>query len=153
RGRPGTRRPRAGRGRASGGSGLWTWGLRNDPEGNAGARSTSSSSLGRERQRFLLAIITDRDGLAVADLAFEQLPAEGGLQLLLERALQRARPVGRLVADADEVLAGGVGQLQGDLAIREALPQPRQLDVDDLLQVLHAQRVEHDDLIDAVEEL
>ena len=53
------------------------------------------------------------------------------------------------MADPDQVFEGGVVQLQGDLAIREALAQPAELDLDDLLEVLHAQGVEHDDLVDA----
>ena len=40
-----------------------------------------------------------------------------------------------------------------DLALLEPLHQPGELDVDDLLHVLAAERVEEDDLVDAVQEL
>ena len=48
---------------------------------------------------------------------------------------------------------GRVGQLQRDVPLRQPLAQPAELDLDDLLQMLLGQRVEDDDLVDAVEEL
>src|SRR5262249_36531393 len=151
-GRPGTPPWRAGTTRASGGSGPWTWsgdslrlapraGSRQRPERRArGADATRSPrrSPRLERQRPVLAVVADSHRLAVADLALEQEPGQRRLQLALDGALQRAGAVGRLVPHAHQVLAGGVVQLQGDVPLRQALAEVAELDIDDLLQVLHA---------------
>ena len=50
-----------------------------------------------------------------------------GLQLLLQQALERPRAVDRIVAGAREVLDRRVGELDLDLAFRQARAQPRQL--------------------------
>ena len=41
---------------------------------------------------------------------------------------------------------------QGDIALRQPLPQASQLDIDDGPNLLAAQRMEHHDLIDPVDE-
>ena len=45
------------------------------------------------------------------------------------------------------------GELDVDLAVLQPLEQAAHLDVDDLLHVLEAERMEEDDLVDPVEEL
>jgi hypothetical protein len=72
---------------------------------------------------------------------------------MLDHALERAGAKGRVVALADEQFFGRVAQLDGDLAVAQQRAQPLQLNLDDLLQLLPAERVEDHDLVDAVEEL
>ena len=66
---------------------------------------------------------------------------------------KRPRAVHRVVAFGDDEPLGGLGELDVDLALLQTLEQPADLDVDDLRHVLDAERVEEDDLVDAVEEL
>ena len=71
----------------------------------------------------------------------------------LNGPLQRSGPIRWIIPFLHEEFLGPVGELNLDFAIGEPLHQPAQLDVDDLLHVLARQRMEHDDLVDAVEEL
>ena len=93
------------------------------------------------------------DAVLIVDLAGEDLSTERGLELLLQQPLERARAVDRVVAGVREVLERRVGELDLDLALRQPRPQPAELDLDDLLELLARQAVEDDDLVDAVEEL
>jgi ATP-dependent Clp protease ATP-binding subunit ClpB len=56
---------------------------------------------------------------------------EGVLHIALHRALQGARAIDRIIADAAEPGAGAVGQVERDLAVLEQLADPRHLNVHD----------------------
>ena len=72
----------------------------------------------------------------------------------LDRPLERPRAVGRVVAFLDEqVFAAASVSSTRIFRSSSRFSKPAQLDVDDLLHVLAAERVEDDDLVDAVEEL
>ena len=68
---------------------------------------------------------------------------------------RRERPgaVLGVVALLDQELLGLVGQDQLQAVVLEPLADLRQLDVDDLLQVVAGQAAEDDDVVEAVEEL
>ena len=71
----------------------------------------------------------------------------------LDRPLQRPRAVHRIVSFFDDQVPRFVGELDPDLPILEPPQQRRELDVDDLPDVLAAERVEEDDVVDPVQEL
>ena len=72
---------------------------------------------------------------------------------LLDRPLDRPRPVRRVVAlGGDERLRGG-RELEVDLPILEPLGERPRLELDDRLELLLGQAVEDHDLVDPVEEL
>src|SRR5690606_39449141 len=71
----------------------------------------------------------------------------------LDRALQGARAELRIVALRREDVLGGLRDLEAEIAALEALPQARQLHVDDGAQLLATEATVHDDLVEAVEEL
>ncbi len=91
--------------------------------------------------------------VALAELALQHLQGQRVEHAPLDGALERACAVGRIVAFLHQEVLGRVGQLDVNLPILEPLQQAAKLDVDDLLQVLEAERVEEDDLVDPVQEL
>src|SRR5690606_5272278 len=95
----------------------------------------------------------DLHGLAVVDLAFEDLLGQRVLHVFLDHALQGPRAIGRVVALVAEPGLGVFVQIQRDLAVGQELGKPLHLDVDDVRHVLAAQAVEQDDLVHAVQEL
>src|SRR5207245_11758154 len=66
---------------------------------------------------------------------------------------ERTGAVRRVVAFAHEDFLRAVRELHVDLSLLEPLHEAGNLDLDNLLQVLLAERMEEDDLVDAVEEL
>src|SRR5690349_5606082 len=76
-----------------------------------------------------LAVRIHHDCLSVANDPLEQEPAERRLDLLLDGAFQRARPVVRVVAGADQVLERAVGQFQRDVALGQPRPQTAELNL------------------------
>src|SRR5262245_44639078 len=78
----------------------------------------------------------DENGLAVADFAFQDAASERRLDLALDRAFERARAVERVIAPAHQMRARRVGQFQADVTFGQALPQPVELYLHDLFQVL-----------------
>src|SRR5262245_2895927 len=129
--------------------------------GEADRRSgVSTVALGRGglRRRCLckdkLAVLeVDADRVAFGELALEEPQRQRVLDEALDCALQRAGAVGRVPAGLGEVLLGGVGQLEAQAALGEAVAEPRQLELHDLADLLPRQRLELDDLVDPVEEL
>jgi hypothetical protein len=83
----------------------------------------------------------------------DDLLGHGVLDELLDGALQWAGTELLVVALLGQEVLGLVGELQVVAQLGDALVQVAQFDVDDLVDVLPLQRVEHDDVIDAVEEL
>src|SRR5690606_5968455 len=61
----------------------------------------------------------DPHGVAVADPPLEDHPGERILQAALDRALQRARAVDRIVARIGEPALGRIGDVERDLALLE----------------------------------
>src|SRR5688572_31750681 len=95
----------------------------------------------------------DRYVIAFAELAFEHPHRQRIEDTALDGALQRPRAVHRIVAFRHEERLGRLAQVDVDLPFLETLEQAADLDVDDRLHVLQAERVEEDDFVDAVEEL
>src|SRR5262249_46291532 len=83
----------------------------------------------------------------------EDLHGERVLDHALDHALQRARARGRVVAPLGEELARLVGELERDAPLRDQLPHAVELDLDDPADLLAAELVVDDDLVDAVQEL
>src|SRR5207248_11008013 len=97
--------------------------------------------------------VVDRDLVSLAAVAGEQLHGELVLNLALDQPLQRPGPVARVVSLVRDMRAGAVGQHDPQLALREPLLELPKLDVHDPRDVLAAERFEHHDLVDAVDEL
>src|ERR1700730_10485499 len=74
-------------------------------------------------------------------------------QPLLNHTLQRPRPVCRVIAEVPEQRPRRVGQLDLDIALADTLDQARDLEVDDLRDLLAGQRLELDDVVETVDEL
>jgi hypothetical protein len=70
----------------------------------------------------------------------------------LNGALERAGAVGGIVAGADQNGAGGIGELEGDVAVGQPGAQAAKLDLDDFLELVFIEAMENDDFVDAVEE-
>src|SRR5690606_27220620 len=91
-------------------------------------------------------------------LAFLHAPLEDRerqrvLQFALNSALQRARPIDRVVAHVREIALRRVAEFQPDPPLAEQPLQVTKLDADDLAQVFARQAVEQDHLVDPVQEL
>ncbi len=108
--------------------------------------------LARELQRSLPVRPHD-DRVAVDELALEHGHRQRILNQPLDRPLERPRAERRIVAFLGEHALRLGRHLERDLALGEQLLEPRELEVDDLLDLLGAERVEDDDVVDAVEEL
>ena len=74
-------------------------------------------------------------------------------EALLDDALERPRAVGRVVAEVAQQRARVVGELDLDAALTHAGDQALDLEVDDLADLLAAERLELDDVVEAVDEL
>ena len=88
------------------------------------------------------------DEIAPQDLLRQRI-----LDLRLDGALQRPRAVHGIEARLADPIARGIVEPQLDVALRQTLAQPAELDVDDRADLLAAERMEHHDLIDSVDEL
>src|SRR3954471_21178780 len=65
--------------------------------------------------------------VALVEVALEESQRERVLDEPLDRALERARAVGRVPASVGEMLLRGVGQLEGQAPFCQPLTEPRQL--------------------------
>src|ERR1035437_5980358 len=90
-------------------------------------RQGPGGSLGRESQIAGFGIAVHQHGLAIADAALQQQPAERGFDLLLNGALQRTRAIVRVLARTRQVGPRRFGQLERDAAVRQARAQPAKL--------------------------
>src|SRR5262249_43968580 len=86
-------------------------------------------------------------------LAREHALRERVLEVLLDRALQRARAVLRIPANLGEIILRAIGQLESELPPPEALGELFELDVDDPPQLRALKALEDDDLVKPVDEL
>jgi hypothetical protein len=91
--------------------------------------------------------------LPVANLATENGASERSFDFTLDGALERTRPICRVVAGAHEVGTRGIGQFNFNVPLGETLAQTRELNLDNLLEVLFRQRVEDDGLVDTIQKL
>src|SRR5262249_30141215 len=82
----------------------------------------------------------------------EQLESKRILDQALNRAAHGARAVLRIVTFGDDPLLRCRSHFEFHLAVLEQLRHIVQLDVDDLHQMFARQRVEYDDIVNAVEE-
>src|SRR5712692_489985 len=90
--------------------------------------------------------------------AFPELPAHDGLgerilDVFLDRPPQLARSVGRVVSPLDEQVQRRPRGLELDALVRELLVDAVDHQLDDGGDVLPAERMEHDDVVDPVDEL
>src|SRR5258706_5231152 len=132
---------------------------------NSRARRRAAASAGR-RHRLrggvagddgleceLLLLATDLDGGAGRPLPAQDEISERILQDLLDRPLERACPERDVEAPVDEEFAGFGGDIELDLLYTQPLLQLSEQNPHDRPHVFARERVEHDHVVDAVEEL
>ena len=120
-----------------------------DPlRGSGGVRKQSGLSAGEAA----LAEV-DRHGVAVADVAREQCRGEPVADLALHEPAQRPGAVRRVVPLLGEPRLRRLGHLEGDPPVVQPRRERPHLELDDPAQLGGRQGVEHDDLVEAVEEL
>src|SRR5688500_6381355 len=95
----------------------------------------------------------DLDHVARCEIAHEDALRERVLELVLDRALQRPGAVHRIEPGFAELVARRIVEYQPDVALGQPLAQIADLYLDDAPDVLAAQGMEHDDLVDPVDEL
>ena len=88
----------------------------------------------------------------VGDFAGDELAGERGLDGTLKESFQRTRAIDGIVAFAGKVFLGGIGQVEGDVAVGEAGAQDRELQFHDLFDVGERERLEEDGVVHAVQE-
>src|SRR5262249_30985145 len=116
----------------------------------SGARRLALIELGEGE---LAVLDADADAVARHELALQDPLRQRALDLLLDGALQRPRPIHRIEAGFPQEVARRVIERQLHVALGQALAQVEQLDVDDGADLARAERVEHHDVVDAVDEL
>src|SRR6266850_1762597 len=112
----------------------------------------SSVLRGRGRKDELSALHRDADSLTRTEFAFQDLLRERIFDALLDGALQGPRTVYRVVTRFAQVVARGIVEHEVDVALGEALSQVSQLDINDRTDLIRAERVEHDDVVEPVDE-
>src|SRR5690625_29476 len=120
--------------------------------GRGGSARCGGPGLGAEDEPALRAPV-DGDGRPVGDLAAEHELGELVADLALHQAAQRAGAVRGVVALEGEPLRRGRGDLELDPALGEPVAQPVDLQLDDGAELVEAERVEDDDVVEPVEEL
>ena len=93
------------------------------------------------------------DALALAELALQQTARQLVLDAPLDRAAQGARAEGRIVALVHERLARRPRERDGDAALGQPPPRLGRQHLHDAGQLRPRERLEHDRLVDAVQEL
>src|SRR5262249_10087635 len=93
------------------------------------------------------------NAISRGERALQDLLGERILDLLLDGPLERARTIHRIESGLADQVARGVIQDQVHVALDEALAQVQELDVHDGPDLGAAQRMEHDDVVDPVDEL
>ena len=91
--------------------------------------------------------------IAVQHLAVQNLQRQRILHQLLDGPLQRTSAEVRIEAFGEQQILGGVGELDGNLALSQQAAHILETKLDDFDQLLLAERAEDDDVIHAVEEL
>src|ERR1051326_6640388 len=91
--------------------------------------------------------------VAMQYLAFQDLHRQRVLNQPLDRPLQGTRAIRTVVALDEQQLLRLRRELDGDLALSQKLAQIVQPQLDDMRQLLLAQRLEHNDVVNSVQEL
>src|SRR5580700_408539 len=104
-------------------------------------------------KRQLAVLRGDADAVAGQELPLQDAGGERILDLLLYGALQRSSAVHRIEACLAQHVARRIVEGEIHVALGEALAQVQQLDVDDRAYLARAERVEHHDIVDAIDEL
>src|ERR1035438_1172853 len=89
----------------------------------------------------------------VQNFSIQNFHGQRILHQLLNGALQRTRSKVWIVAFGEEQFFRGVGKFERNFAVRKQTPQIFEPQVDDLNQLLFAERMEDDDVVHAIEEL
>src|SRR4051812_775423 len=95
----------------------------------------------------------DHDGRARRELGPQHEVGQRVLDVALDRPAKRAGAHRWVPALLDEQVLGVLGELELQFALRQRLADAAQEELDDRLDLLLLQLVEHDDVVDAVEEL
>src|SRR5690606_33497114 len=119
----------------------------------AGRRRGSAPTRWSAAEDEVAAADVDMDGVALAELAVEQVQTEGVEKALLDDALQGAGPIGRVVALRGEPLEGRGRELELQALGLQSFHHPIELDLHDGVEIRFAEAIEDDRLVDAVEEL
>lgn len=94
----------------------------------------------------------DVEVLAVVGVAAEEGFGEGGLEVALEEAAEGAGAVNGVVAAFGDPVAGGGVEGEVDAAVGEALVDGGEHEVNDGVDLVEAEGVEEDGVVNAVEE-
>src|SRR6185295_8396759 len=106
-----------------------------------------------DRDRQLPALDVHPQRSAVVDVSGDQGSADLRFELALQEALERPGAVDRIEAFAGDQGAGRGRKLQTDVAVGEALPEIRRLEIDDLFDLRQGERPEQHYVVDPVQEL
>ncbi|CAM2150949.1 hypothetical protein PT2222_250042 [Paraburkholderia tropica] len=101
----------------------------------------------------LAVLDVDRNHVLRSELAREDQLGDRIFDLLLDRALERPRTEQRVVADIRDLAERFVRHDEFHVELFQTLAQALQLDLRDRLDVVLAERMEHDDFVDPVQEL
>src|SRR6185437_4746070 len=96
--------------------------------------------------------VIDLDLVALGELSHEDFLRKRVLDVLLDCPLERPRSVLLVVTMLHQELGGRVGELERQLLLRQPLPHVFEQDRHDLGDHLAAQRVEHDHVVEPVQE-
>src|SRR5882757_7472923 len=127
----------------------------------AGQAPSGIPQLQRQRclvQTFLLEHQSSALELRNHPIARDEIPAQDALRqrildLRLDGALQRTRPIHRVESRLADPVARVIVEEELNIALRQPLPQAPQLDVHDGTNLFAAQRMEHHDVVHPVDEL
>ena len=87
------------------------------------------------------------------DLAGQQHAGQLVANFGLHQATQRTSAIGRVVAGVGQPLASRIGDVQRDATVGQALGHALDLDIHDAAKLLARERVEHDNIVQTVQEL
>src|SRR5690606_8358736 len=104
-------------------------------------------------KHFALAVVIGQDGTTLFDFAFQDLLGNRVFQVFLDGAVQGTCSELMVVAFFRKEVLGLVRQLNIVAKLNDAVEQFAQRKIDDLVNVFALQRVEHDDIVEPVEEL
>src|SRR6266545_5132402 len=101
----------------------------------------------------LVAVGVDLNAIAFFEFSLEDLNRQGILNQTLDRPLERARSVNRVVSFVGKQCLGAIGDIEGHLSARQVLAQPLELNIDNGFDLVAAQVVEDDRLVNPVEKV
>jgi hypothetical protein len=89
------------------------------------------------------------DGLAFADFAFQNVDAKRIEDFFLNRALERARAVSRIITFARDQLLGRIRKVERDLLLLEPFRQTAQLNFNDVFEFAFTESLTNDHVVHA----